>query len=191
MIGPAELGLLREAADDVQAQGMAREGRDHIYYDDPAKTYFRSEKMWDRNPIFQAITVNPDLLLPIGQCTGHPFLPMNDSYVCKIPRGNVPIPWHQDPPCGEPVCTEETYGAPNFDVDIYLDRSTVENGCVWGIPGHHLVGHIDLKSFSQEQLFSDFGAVPMEMKAGDVLFHCCSAPHGWKTTGVATAACAH
>ncbi|HYF51518.1 MAG TPA: phytanoyl-CoA dioxygenase family protein [Planctomycetota bacterium] len=174
-----ELEELRAAATRVQEEGVARKGKDHLYTDVPGvgNVYFRSERMWDRDPIFQAVTVKPELLECIGQCTGHPFLPVNDSFVCKLPGGNVPITWHQDPPYGSPTF-EETFEVPNFDVDIYLDHSTKENGCVWGIPGHHLVGHIDLKRFSQEELFNNFGAVPMIMEPGDVLFHSLSAPHG-------------
>ena len=172
-----ELQELRAAAQRVQDEGAAKAGKDHLYSDVPGKgkVYFRSEKMWDRDPIFQAVTVKPELLECIGQCTGHPFLPINDSFVCKLPGGNVPIPWHQDPPYGT---MKETFEVPNFDVDIYLDDSTIENGCVWGIPGHHLVGHVDMKGFSEDELFSKCGAVPMLMAPGDVLFHSLSAPHG-------------
>jgi hypothetical protein len=90
----------------------------------------------------------------------------------------VPIGWHQDPPCGGNPDRALTFAVPNFDTDIYLDDSTIENGCVWGIPGHHLVGYVDLKAYTQEDLFHRTDAVPMEMKAGDVLFHSLSAPHG-------------
>ena len=176
-----ELDELRAAAQRVQEEGAAQKGQDHCYTHVPGKgkTYFRSEKMWDRDPIFQAVTVKPELLECIGQCIGHPFLPINDSFVCKLPEGNVPIVWHQDPPYSSTKKEYAvTYEVPNFDVDIYLDDSTIENGCVWGIPGHHLVGHIDLSRFTEDELFTKFGAVPMLMAPGDVLFHSLSAPHG-------------
>jgi len=181
MFNGRELAELRAAADRVQAEGVANQGKDHLYREvkGVGRVYYRSERMWDRDPIFQAVTVKPELLACIAQCIGQPFLPINDSFVCKLPGGNVPIEWHQDPPYGfmkEPPA--ETFEVPNFDVDIYLDESTKENGCVWGIPGHHLVGHIDLKRFTQEELFEKFGAVPMIMQPGDVLFHSLSAPHG-------------
>jgi ectoine hydroxylase-related dioxygenase (phytanoyl-CoA dioxygenase family) len=179
MFGGAELRDLQAAAQRVQEEGVAQRGEHHLYREIPGKgkVYFRSERMWDRDPIFRTVTVKPDLLEAIGQCVGHPFLPINDSFVCKIPGGNVPIEWHQDPPYGNDKYSE-TFEEPNFDVDIYLDHSTKENGCVWGIPGHHLVGHVDLKRFTQEELFTKFGAVPMIMEPGDVLFHSLSAPHG-------------
>lgn len=176
----AELEALRAAAEQVQNEANEGRGEHHAYRTQPdgRKVYYRSERMWDRQPIFKAVTVKPELLTAIGQCVGHPFLPINDSFVCKLPHGDVPIGWHQDPPCGSEPTRTVTYPVPNFDTDIYLDDSTVENGCVWGIPGHHLVGHVDMKPYSQEDLFNRMGAVPMEMKAGDVLFHALSAPHG-------------
>jgi len=174
-----ELDALRRAADAVMQEGISRQGEHHLYYDMPdgSQRYFRSEFMWERAPVFRAATVHPDLLAMIGQCTGEPFLPINDSFVCKSPHSDVPIRWHQDPPCSDPK-VDHTHPVPNFDTDIYLDHSTLANGCVWGIPGHHLVGHVDLQPYTQEQLFQDFGAVPLEMAPGDVLFHCLSAPHG-------------
>ena len=71
-----------------------------------------------------------------------------------------------------------THPVPNIDADIYLDHSTIENGCVWVIPGHHLVGHVEVENFSEEALFEELGAAPVEMEPGDVSFHCISAPHG-------------
>ena len=180
-----ELAALQKASDMVVAEALAGKGEQHYYHTRPGgeKIYFRSERMWTRDPIFKAVTVNPALLEAVGQCFGHPFLPFNDSFVCKVPRGDVPIGWHQDPPYGKPYVNmkegkKESCPIPNFDTDIYLDRSDIANGCVWGIPGHHLVGHVDLENFTQEELFEQFGAVPMEMDPGDVLFHTISGPHG-------------
>lgn len=176
-----ELTLLREAAEAVAAQGIAREGdlSDHRYAPGPdgKEVYWRSEKMWQRGAIFQAVTVHPDLLENIGQCIGQGFYPWNDSLVVKLARVGAEVPWHQDPPYNDPQRLS-TYPVPNFTTDIYLDHSGPDNGCVYAIPGHHLVGHVDLKSRSAEQLFQDCGAVPVEMEAGDVLFHCLSTPHG-------------
>ncbi|MDP6052713.1 MAG: hypothetical protein QF879_10230 [Candidatus Latescibacteria bacterium] len=53
--------------------------------------------MWDRNPVFKAVTVKPELLTAIGQCVGHPFLPINDSFVTKMPNGDVPINFFPTP----------------------------------------------------------------------------------------------
>src|SRR5207248_8791165 len=67
---------------------------------------------------------------------------------------------------------------PNFTTDIYLDHSGPDNGCVYAIAGHHLVGHIDLSGKTENDLFGHPHAAPIVMEAGDVLFHCLSTPHG-------------
>lgn len=176
-----ELAELTAAADRVQAEGVARQGdlADHRYAPGPdgAEVYWRSENIWARDPIFRAVTVNPDLLENIGQCVGQAFYPWNDSLVVKLPFSGAEVPWHQDPPYRNPD-RETTYPVPNFTTDIYLDHSGPGNGCVYAIPGRHLVGHVDLTRATQEQLYAECGAVPLEMEAGDVLFHCLSTPHG-------------
>ena len=185
-----ELELLRQAAQRVQQEGGARLGSGHLYHTDGdgAQVYFRSERMWDRDPIFRAVTVNPDLLSAVGQCIGHSFFPFNNAFVCKLPNGNVPVLWHQDPPYwSKPPLTpkytsvwelESTFEIPNFVADIYLDHSTVDNGCVWGLPEHHLVGHVQLTRLNEDRLFESHGTIALEMEPGDVLFHALSAPHG-------------
>jgi phytanoyl-CoA hydroxylase len=102
--------------------------------------------------------------------------------VVKQPRIGSPVPWHQDPPYGGNADRTTTFAVPNFTTDIYLDDSTRENGCVWAIPHHHLIGHVELTS-DQERCFNHPLATPIELKAGDVLFHCLSAPHGSRNNG--------
>lgn len=186
-----ELRLLQEAVDSVQAEGVAKQGSDHLYAPGPEgePVYWRSERMWSRAEIFRAVTVQPDLLEAIGQCVGQPFFPWNDSLVVKLANSGAEVTWHQDPPYGTQWgdrSRTETYPVPNFTTDIYLDRSAPDNGCVWAIPGRHLVGHIDLSRKTSEQLFTECGAQPLEMEAGDVLFHALSTPHGSRANLSAT-----
>ncbi len=173
-----ELAQLREESAAVVAQGVAKDGNKHLYHqlEDGGEVYWRSEDLWNRHAIFRAVAVNPELLENIGQCVGQAFFPWNDSLVVKIPGGR-PVTWHQDPPYGDPARLSSG-AVPNFTTDIYLDESDEGNGCVWAIPGHHLVGHVKLEDKSQEELFARCGAVPVRMKPGDVLFHCLSTPHG-------------
>lgn len=175
-----ELARLQRAADEVQAQGIARiDAANHRYAPGPngEEVYWRSENMWERGDIWRAVTVNPDLLENIGQCVGQAFFPWNDSLVVKLPHAGATVKWHQDPPYSDPA-RESTYPVPNFTTDLYLDHSGPDNGCVYAIPGRHLVGHVDMGDLTPEQLIGEHGAVPLEMEAGDVLFHCLSTPHG-------------
>ena len=72
-----ELEALQQAARFVAEEGLAMKGHDHLYQQvaDGSKVYWRSEKMWGRGDIFQAVTVHPTLLECIGQCIGYPFMP--------------------------------------------------------------------------------------------------------------------
>jgi phytanoyl-CoA hydroxylase len=175
-----ELAMLQRAADGVQAEGIARiDPENHRYAPGPdgREVYWRSERMWEREDIWQAVAVNPGLLENIGQCVGQPFFPWNDSLVVKLAYSGAEVKWHQDPPYSDPA-RRSTYPVPNFTTDVYLDHSGPDNGCVYAIPGRHLEGHVDIAGLSPEQLVGEYGAVPLEMEAGDVLFHCLSTPHG-------------
>ncbi|HZS14563.1 MAG TPA: phytanoyl-CoA dioxygenase family protein [Candidatus Dormibacteraeota bacterium] len=182
LIRGEELGGLRAAADRVVADGVAGRGPGHRYRPgaDGAPTYWRTDKaLWDAEPAWGAVTVNPDLLEAVGQCLGMPFFVMaNEALVAKLPGHGAPIPMHQDPPYaslhGEP--DPGAYPIPAFTTDIYLDAATRDNGCVWAIPGWHRNGRVDLERFSEEELLGM--AQPCEMEPGDVMFHCLGTPHG-------------
>ena len=124
--------------------------------------------LWDHDAAFRIATVNPILLSAVGQCLGHPFVPINDSLVVKLPRSGVAIRWHQDPPYEGPEGLPDTFGIPNFDCDIYLDEATIENGCLYGLAGYHLAGHVEVERFEEEELFNRPDAVALPMQPGDV-----------------------
>jgi hypothetical protein len=84
------------------------------------------------------------------------------------------------PPYEGPDGLPATFGIPNFTCDIYLDAATVDNGCLYALPGAHLAGHVELERFDQQELFSRADAIALEMAPGDVLLHAISAPHGSK-----------
>ncbi len=178
--GGPELQALQDAADEVTQEGVAEAGTGHGYRNiDGRRQYYRTDGvLWERHAAFRISTVNPDLLAAVGQCLGHPFMPINDSLVVKLPHSGVAIPWHQDPPYQGLDGLAETFGIPNFDCDIYLDTATIENGCLYGLSGHHLAGHIEVERFQEDELFSIPDATPLEMAPGDVLLHSISAPHG-------------
>ena len=182
LIRGEELRALRAAADRVVADGVAGRGLGHRYRPgaDGAPTYWRTDcTLWDAEPAWGAVTVNPDLLEAVGQCVGMPFFVMaNEALVAKLPGHGAPIPFHQDPPYadlhGEP--DPGAYPVPAFTTDIYLDAATRDNGCVWAIPGRHRDGRVDLSRHSDEELLAM--AQPCEMEPGDVMFHCLGTPHG-------------
>jgi ectoine hydroxylase-related dioxygenase (phytanoyl-CoA dioxygenase family) len=188
VFGEREIAALQQAADDVTQEGLAGTASGHGYRDvDGRRQYYRSDGvLWENHAAFRMATVNPGLLTAVGQALGHPFMPINDSLVVKLPNSGVDIRWHQDPPYDGPDALPETFGIPNFDCDIYLDAATLENGCLFGLAGYHLAGHVELERFQEEELFNRADAVPLEMAPGDVLFHSISAPHGSKANDSST-----
>lgn len=180
VFGDQEIRVLQQAADEVTREASSGQGRGHGYRDvDGHREYYRTDGvLWERHAAFRIATVNPSLLAAVGQCLGHPFMPINDSLVVKLPHSGVAIPWHQDPPYQGPDGLAETFGIPNFDCDIYLDPATVTNGCLYGLAGYHLAGHVEVERFQEEELFGRSDAIALEMAPGDVLFHATSAPHG-------------
>ena len=183
-----ELTALQEAADEVTQEALSGEGRGHGYRDvDGHGEYYRTDGvLWERHAAFRIATVNPSLLGAFGQCLGHPFMPINDSLVVKLPHSGVAIPWHQDPPYQGPDGLVQTFGIPNFDCDIYLDAATLDNGCLYALAGCHLAGHVEVERFEEEELFGRPDAIALEMAPGDVLFHAISAPHGSRTNDSGT-----
>ena len=175
-----EVRALQRAADEVTAEAVAGRGTGHGYRQiDGRRQYYRTDGvLWDRDAAFRMATVNPNLLSAVGQCLGHPFMPINDSLVVKLPHSGVAIRWHQDPPYEGPDGLAATFGIPNFDCDIYLDEATIANGCLYGLAGYHLAGHVEVERFTEEELFNRPDTMALPMQPGDVLLHAISAPHG-------------
>jgi hypothetical protein len=91
-------------------------------------------------------------------------------------KGNTkPFGWHQDNGYGE----LEPYNA--ITTLTALDDTDRDNGCLWLIPGSHKQGQIrveqdESQKVSQSEIVveaDDSKAIPMEMKAGDVLIFNC------------------
>lgn len=109
----------------------------------------------------------------LTRMVGPDFIPCYESLVFKLPGHGSSVPWHRDGNSG--IGSERV-----FNIDIYPDRSTVENSCVWVVPGSHL--------WEQERAMEmvergrrDFDlpeAVPAEMEPGDVLLHHVKVLHG-------------
>ncbi len=93
-----------------------------------------------------------------------------DMLIAKAPQTNAPTPWHQD----------EAYWVDMPDkraVSCWfaLDPSTVDNGCMWFVPGSHQKG---LRSHRQTGnkgalacTASEAEGHPVELQAGSCTFH--------------------
>jgi ectoine hydroxylase-related dioxygenase (phytanoyl-CoA dioxygenase family) len=104
---------------------------------------------------------------------GPDFIPCYESLVFKLPGAGSSVPWHRD---GNPAKEQERI----FNIDIYPDHSTVENSCVWVVPGSHLWEKEQADEWVRRgrEDFDLPGAVPAEMTPGDVLLHHTKVLHG-------------
>lgn len=109
----------------------------------------------------------------LTRMVGPDFIPCYESLVFKLPGNGSSVPWHRD---GNPVSGNERI----FNIDLYPDRSTMANSCVWVVPGSHLWE----KERANEVIArgrKDFHlpeAVPAEVAPGDVLLHHTKVVHG-------------
>lgn len=99
-----------------------------------------------------------------------------DMALCKPPRIGSSKPWHQD----SAYFLYEPFDA-GVDVWIALDDATIENGCMFVLPGAHHLGprrheHRDDCTVADGRLDLT-QAVPVELKAGGVLLFSVVLPH--------------
>ena len=95
--------------------------------------------------------------------------------VFKLPKHGSSVRWHRD---GNAI--RENH--PIFNIDIYIDDSTVDNGCVWVVPKSHLWGIEEAQEVIDrgEANFEREDAVPAEVEPGDILLHHTKVLHGSK-----------
>jgi hypothetical protein len=209
VIGGDELARLRAAADAVTEAAVAHGRRldrergtiqlndDHgftewqeidehlfLYGRGPGgeRVFRRAEGMFARDPIFGLVSANPDLRQIVEAIVDQPTVAANDSLVVKMPGAGAAVPWHRDP-SGDALIESLGDASGDFTCDVYIDRSTVENGCVWALPGSHRAeGAAAIAARSIDPLdFTTPGAVPLEAEPGDVLLHSTGVLHGSPT----------
>ena len=117
----------------------------------------------------------------LTRMVGPDFIPCYETLVFKLKGHGSSVPWHRDSNVTE---THERI----FNIDIYPDKSTVENSCVWVIPGSHLWQHEKAVEWIErakkewierdKRDFSPPEAIPAEVEPGDVLIHNSKVVHG-------------
>ena len=124
---------------------------------------------------FQVLLGKPKLLWAVNQLMeGDYFAATVQALVYKGAKYGESLHWHQDP--------INIRRFPAFNMDIYLDKATVENGCVYVIPESHLAGYHAkdpgfIEHWTDGKGVEAKAAVPVETNPGDVIFHATSVLH--------------
>jgi phytanoyl-CoA hydroxylase len=125
---------------------------------------------------FKNFSEDPKLVPMLEALIGPKPILYGDMALCKPPRIGSEKPWHQD----GAYFTYEPFGA-GVDVWLALDDAAIENGCMFVLPGAHKLGpkkHVHLNDCTVAEGRYDYSqAVPVELRAGGILFFSTLLPH--------------
>lgn len=121
-----------------------------------------------------AARVTPTLLDAMSELIADDVVSYGAVMVFKLPAIGPAVDMHRD--IAEGVFSDNHLW---LAAGCYLDDSTVENGCLWAIPGSHKLRGPALASAAAEGLDSA-DAVPIPVPAGGVLLHDARLLHGSK-----------
>jgi len=204
VFGDAELAELGDALERVHARvaeaacrpGVAVERVDGRRYQELCGSRVKWE--WDEtgptagavrsmepflhlDPALAELARDPRLVEPMRGLIGGDVDLFTDKLNFKRPGGS-PFPWHQDTPYW-------AFGCRHLDrmasVQLYVDEATVENGCLWMIPGSHTQGVLPTQQDRGVlgRLYTDLDQVggepePLVAPAGSLIFFDGSVVHG-------------
>ncbi len=119
---------------------------------------------------FQNHARNPKILDIIESLLGPDIKLYQDQLFMKPPRIGSRQRYHQDMPLGFYIDPPDM-----VTCWVALTNSTIENGCVWMLPGTHEFGITEKSVWAKYEQMSVEGRLPeerpLEMKAGDCSFH--------------------
>ncbi|NND35264.1 MAG: phytanoyl-CoA dioxygenase family protein [Saprospiraceae bacterium] len=156
----------------------------HLFYQfdsnessDPNTVLFHSLGHWRITPGFHDVLWNPAFVVAASQLLGDVAIRFwHDQLFCKPAKHGGVVAWHQDY-----SYWTRTKSMQHLTCWVGLDDASIDNGCLYYVPGSHrwgllekpeLAGEMDgLKQFLTEDQLADFKAVPIEMKKGHGAFH--------------------
>ena len=144
---------------------------------DPSRILFHALGAWRVAPAFHDVLWNAACTTPASQLLGGAVRFWHDQLFCKPAMHGGVVAWHQDY-----SYWMRTKPMAHLTCWIGLDDSTIDNGCVHYVPGSHrwdllpvtgLAGDMDaiknVLTAEQHQQFNHH--VPVELKAGECVFH--------------------
>jgi non-heme Fe2+,alpha-ketoglutarate-dependent halogenase len=112
------------------------------------------------------ITTNAAILDHLTDLIGPNIIAHTSNFVPRDPGGGDGVPWHHD-------ASFNPMDARSVVVWTAFRDAFVENGCMWFIPGSHLLGAVDCDTNAGHVVrnATDYGKpVPIEVRAGHAVF---------------------
>ena len=156
----------------------------HLFYEfhsnessNPDTILFHALGAWRITNGFHDVLWNPRFLVAASQLLGDvPVRFWHDQLFCKPAKQGGVVAWHQD-------YSYWTRTKPVAHLTCWcgLDDSTVENGCVQYVPGSHRWGLLEKPALAGDMMGitdyltpaqkKEFNPIPVEVKAGEGIFH--------------------
>lgn len=140
----------------------------------------RLSKIVNRDPVYLEAAKHPLILDALEGILGPniELLTNKHNHIMVRPAGSNPVPWHSG---------EQPYDPVLITALVYLEESTVENGCVRIVPGSHRRPFVRDRrprgDFYESELYRRSLPVPMP-KGGILLFYdCCFHGSGTNLSG--------
>jgi len=164
------LAEAKEKLNQVIGSDLTNQGDPEDFY---AQVFTQVMKLADTHAGMRKLLFDPNLGRMIAELAGVDGIRIwHDQALFKMPYGN-PTPWHLDTPY---------WGFSSRDavsIWIALDDATIENGCMWYVPGSYKTATFANSSFAKNmadlfKIYPDWkklGSVPAPIKAGSAAIH--------------------
>ena len=186
LLDPDEVSQLKTAVLDTVASMGSRKIADERsdwtegtgYYD---RVFTQKLNLWRASETVKQYMLHPEIGRMLCDLEGvDGYRVWHDQALIKEPFGN-PTGWHLDNPYWS------FYSRHAVSIWIALEDATLENGCMWFMPGSHKLATWDNVGLdgNQDDLFrkaypamAEIDPVPAPMRAGDCSFHNGLTAHG-------------
>ena len=178
-----ELETWRRVTDDavrqrlIERNGMTNQDNPDEYY---AQVFVQCIRLADTHEEMAKLMLDERLGEAAGELAGVDGIRIwHDQALIKPPYGN-PTAWHLDNPYWS------FYSRDAISIWVALDRATLANGCMWYMPGTHLMASFRNVGIGQNigalfQVYPEWReieAVPVPVPAGSAVFHNGLVAHG-------------
>lgn len=144
---------------------------------DPNKVLFHALGAWRITEGFHDVLWNPAFVMAASQLLGNRSVRFwHDQLFCKPAKHGGVVAWHQDY-----SYWTRTGPLQHLTCWVGLDDATIENGCLYYVPGSHNWGLLDkpdlagdmkgLMQYLTEEQKKAFKPIPIELKKGHAAFH--------------------